>query len=156
VTREPPNCELTLAMTCVDSSQPGAGVWSMVPGEHMANPVGVVQGGLLSAFAIAGMSSVVLTNRRGYRDEGTNSELKISFLRAAPVGQKLTCTARVVGGGRRVIFAEAEITDSSGALIAKASSTYLLTPGQVPSAAAEVRPVGEVRPAGGEAQPRPG
>ena len=156
MTREPPNCELTLGITCVDRSQPGATVWSMVPGEHMANPVGVVQGGLLSAFAIAGMSSVALTNRRGHRVDGSSSELKISFLRAAPVGQRLTCTARVVGGGRRVIFAEAEITDSSGALIAKASSTYLLTPDQVPSAPGEIRSADEVRAAAGETQPRPG
>jgi uncharacterized protein (TIGR00369 family) len=137
VTRVPPNCELTLAMTPVDSSQAGTRVWTMVPGEHMANPVGVVQGGLLSAFAIAAMSSVALMNRRGHRVEGTNSELKISFLRAAPVGQRLTCTARVVGGGRRVTFAEAEITDSSHALVAKASSTYLLTRDEVLSAEGE-------------------
>jgi uncharacterized protein (TIGR00369 family) len=122
-------------MTCVDSSQPGIRVWTMVPGEHLANPVGVVQGGLLSAFAIAAMSSVALTNRGGQGVEGTNSELKISFLRAAPVGKPLTCRARAVGGGRRVTFTEAEITDSAGALVAKASSTYLLTSSEPQSAA---------------------
>jgi acyl-coenzyme A thioesterase PaaI-like protein len=45
-----------------------------------------------------------------------------------PIGEPLTCTARVIGGGQRVTFVEAEVTDSSGALLAKASSTYLLTP----------------------------
>ena len=137
MSRVPPNCELTLGMTRLDSSQPGTMVWTMVAGEHLANPVGVVQGGLLSAFAIAAMSSVALANRRGQPVEGTNSELKISFFKAAPVGQRLTCMARVLGGGRRATFAEAEITDSSGALVAKASSTYLLTAGGARSPAGE-------------------
>ena len=33
-------------------------------------------------------------------------------MRAAPVGAPLTCTARVIGGGQRVTFVEAEITDA--------------------------------------------
>ncbi len=61
-------------------------------------------------------------------DYTANTELKISYLKAAPVGSPLTCTARVIGGGQRVTFVEAEITDGAGRLIAKASSTYLLTP----------------------------
>ena len=126
--RVPPNCDLTLAMTCVDKSTPGVTVWKMVAGEHMANPVGVVQGGFVSAFADSAMSTATITNLQGRKAYTANMELKISFLRGAPVGQTLICTARVIGGGKRVNFVEAEVTDSSGQLIAKASSTYLLTP----------------------------
>jgi acyl-coenzyme A thioesterase PaaI-like protein len=49
-------------------------------------------------------------------------------VRGASIGETLTCTARVIGGGRRVNFVEAEIVDGEGRLVAKASSTYLLTP----------------------------
>jgi uncharacterized protein (TIGR00369 family) len=115
-------------MRCVDKSQPGVTVWEMPAGEHLANPMGIVQGGFLAAFADSSMTTAVITNLQGQRAAAANTELSISFLRGAPVGARLTCTARVIGGGRRVTFAEAEITDNDGRLVAKASSTYLLTP----------------------------
>jgi acyl-coenzyme A thioesterase PaaI-like protein len=34
----------------------------------------------------------------------------------------------VISGGRRVVFVEAEVLDDAGTMVAKASSTYLLTP----------------------------
>jgi uncharacterized protein (TIGR00369 family) len=126
--RVPPNCDMTLGMTCVDKSQPGVTVWRMRAAEHMANPTGVVQGGFLAAFADSAMATATVTNLKGHKAYAANTELKISFLRGAPIGESLTCTARVIGGGKRVTFVEAEVTDSSGGLIAKASSTYLLTP----------------------------
>jgi uncharacterized protein (TIGR00369 family) len=115
-------------MVCVDKSEPGTTVWTMTAGEHMANPVGVVQGGFLSAFADTAMATATVTNLQGRKAYTANTELKISFLRAAPVGATYSCTARVIGGGSRVAFVEAEITDPAGRLVAKASSTYLLTP----------------------------
>jgi uncharacterized protein (TIGR00369 family) len=57
-----------------------------------------------------------------------NTELKISFLRPAVATGDLRCTARVISGGRRVVFVEAEVLDDAGTMVAKASSTYLLTP----------------------------
>jgi uncharacterized protein (TIGR00369 family) len=126
--RVPPSSDLTLGMVCVDKSQPGVTVWRMRAGEEFANPTGVVQGGFLSAFADSAMATATVTNLQGRKAYAANTELKISFLRAAPVGETYTCTARVIGGGNRVTFVEAEITDASGRLVAKASSTYLLTP----------------------------
>lgn len=126
--RVPPNCDLTLGMVCVDKSKPGTTVWRMPASEQFANPAGVVQGGFLAAFADSAMSTATVTNLEGRRAYVANTELKISFVRAAKVGPPLTCTARVIGGGNRVTFVEAEVTDQAGDLIAKASSTYLITP----------------------------
>ena len=126
--RVPANCELTLGMRCVDRSEAGTAVWAMVAAEHMANPVGVVQGGLLTAFAVAAMSDAARSSPNRREELPAGSELKISFIKGAPVGEALTCTARVIGGGRRVAFVEAEITGSAHTLVAKASSTYLLGP----------------------------
>ena len=126
--RVPPNCDMTLGMICVDKTEPGVIVWRMRGAEHMANPVGVVQGGFLAAFADSAMSTATITNLQGRKAYTANVEMKISFLRGAPVGEILTCTARVIGGGQRVNFVEAEVVDHSGRLVAKASSTYVLTP----------------------------
>jgi uncharacterized protein (TIGR00369 family) len=127
-TRVPANCELTLGMTCLDRSEPGTSVWSITSAEHLANPVGMVQGGLLTAFAMVAMAAAV-TDLRGPEAYEASTELKISFIRGAPISEALTCTARVIGGGRRAAFVEAEISDASDDLVAKASSTYLLPRG---------------------------
>jgi uncharacterized protein (TIGR00369 family) len=119
---------MTLGITCADKTEPGVTVWRMKAAEHMANPTGVVQGGFLAAFADSAMTTAAVTGLQGRRAYTANTEMKISFLRAVPIGQSLVCTARVIGGGKRVTFVEAEVTDSSGRVVAKASSTYLLTP----------------------------
>jgi uncharacterized protein (TIGR00369 family) len=122
----PPDCDITLGTTCLDKSVPGTTVWAMPAAEHMANPVGIVQGGFLAAFADSAMAASAITHLQGRKVTAANTELKISFLRPARLGQDLTCTARVIGGGKRVTFVEAEVTDSMGQLVAKASSTYML------------------------------
>jgi uncharacterized protein (TIGR00369 family) len=123
----PPNCDLTLGMVCIDKSEPGRTVWQMKADERFANPVGVVQGGFLSAFADSAMGAASLTYARERKVFSANAELKISFFRPARIGSTLTCTAVVVSGGKRAAFVEAEVVDDDGRTVAKATSTYLLS-----------------------------
>ena len=124
----PPNCDLTLGMVCIDKSEPGRTVWRMVADERFGNPVGIVQGGFLAAFADSSMGASSVTFAHDRKVFSANAEMKISFLKAVPVGSELTCTAYVISGGRRAAFVEAEVVDGDGRLVAKASSTYILTP----------------------------
>ncbi|HEX4980029.1 MAG TPA: PaaI family thioesterase [Acidimicrobiales bacterium] len=124
----PPNCDLTLGMVCVDKSDPGRSVWRVSAHERFANPVGVVQGGFLAAFADSAMGAATVTFARDRKVFSANAEMKISFFRPAPVGTTLTATAVVVAGGRRTAFVECEVADADGRVVAKASSTYLLSP----------------------------
>jgi len=124
----PPNCDLTLGMVCVDKSEPGRSVWRMLADERFANPVGIIQGGFVAAFADSAMGAASVTFARERKVFSANAEIKVSFLKPAKVGAMLTCTAYVVSGGNRAAFLEAEVTDEDGRMIAKASSTYLLTP----------------------------
>ncbi|MGA7418071.1 MAG: PaaI family thioesterase [Acidimicrobiales bacterium] len=126
----PSNCELTLGMVCIDKSQPGRTVWKMLADERFANPAGIVQGGFLAAFADSAMGSATLTfaTARQTRVFSANVEMKTSFMAPARVGEMLECAAEVVSGGTRVAFVEAEVTDSTGRLLSRSSSTYLLTP----------------------------
>jgi uncharacterized protein (TIGR00369 family) len=128
--RVPPNCDLTLGLTCVDKSEPGVTVWRMPADERFANPVGIVQGGIVTALADSAMAASTITWASGRQQKvyTANAELKISFVRPARAVGNLVCTARVLSGGRRVVFVEAEVLDDAGTLVAKASSTYLLTP----------------------------
>ena len=123
----PPNCDLTLGMVCVDKAAPGRTRWRMVADERFTNPAGVVQGGFLAAFCDSAMGAAAVTHTRGRKVFCANVEMKVSFVGAVPPGAELVCTAEVVGGGKRVAFAEARVTDGDR-LVASASSTYLLTP----------------------------
>ena len=127
----PPNCDLTLGMVCADKSVPGRSTWTMTADERFANTAGILQGGFLSAFADSAMGASAVTfalAEPGSRVSCANDELKTSFLRPVSLGSELTCEASVIAGGRRVVFCEAEIRDGSGRLVAKASSSYLVTP----------------------------
>ena len=124
----PPNCDLTLGMVCVDKSEPGRTVWRMAADERFTNPAGIVQGGFIAAMCDSAMGAATVTWSEGRKVLSANAEMKVSFLAAVAPGGQLTCTSKVVSGGRRVAFVEAEVTDETGKLLAKASSTYILTP----------------------------
>jgi uncharacterized protein (TIGR00369 family) len=124
----PPNCDLTLGMVCVDKSEPGTTVWQMPADERFTNPVGALQGGFLAACCDSAMGAATVTWARGRKVFSANAELKVSFLAPVRPGGTLTCTSRVISGGSRVAFVEAEVADGEGRLVAKASSTYILTP----------------------------
>src|SRR5688572_19123980 len=117
-------------MVCLDKSEPGRTVWQMVADERFSNPVGIVQGGFVAAFADSAMgaSSVTYAQGRERKVFSSNAEMKVSFLRPARIGSTLTCTAYVVSGGNRAAFLEAEVVDDEGRMVAKASSTYMLSP----------------------------
>jgi uncharacterized protein (TIGR00369 family) len=125
----PGNCELTLGMRCVDKSVPGRTIWQMRADERFANPAGIVQGGFVGAMADSAMGSAVITHATASsrRVVVVNLEMKTSFVTAARVGSLLQCTASVLSAGSRVAFAEADVVDDDGALVARASSTYLLS-----------------------------
>jgi uncharacterized protein (TIGR00369 family) len=96
--------------------------WTAPP--EYSNSAGNLQGGMLAAFAdalLGGASAAHLPENR----YPALAEMKISIFRPVPAGTRLTGTGYVVKAGRRVLFAEAEITDEHGKLIAKASATEI-------------------------------
>jgi len=123
----PPNCDLTLGMICIEKSEPGRTTWRMPADERFTNPVGLIQGGFLAACCDSAMGASAVTWARGKKVFSSNAEMKISFLAPVRAGGTLTCAARVVSGGSRVAFVEADLTDDEGRLVAKSSSTYLFS-----------------------------
>jgi uncharacterized protein (TIGR00369 family) len=101
----------------------------MAADERFANPAGIVQGGFLGAMADSAMGSAAVTFARGAGRKvfASNVEMKTSFLAPARVGSVLECTAEIISGGSRVAFAEAEVVDDAGRVVARATSTYLFT-----------------------------
>jgi uncharacterized protein (TIGR00369 family) len=92
------------------------------PDRH-ANPMGSVHGGVLCDLTDAAMGYAYASSLA--EDETfTTVELKINFLR--PVWHGLvSATARLVSRGRSIGLVECDVTDSSGKLVARASSTCM-------------------------------
>ena len=122
----PPNCDLTLGLTCVDKSVPGTTIWQMKVDDRFLNPAGIVQGGFLSAMMDSAMGASAVSVLNGRKATVANTEMKSSFLRSAGIGDVLTCTATVLKPGSVVSFVAARIVDSHDRVIATASSTYLI------------------------------
>lgn len=102
-------------------------------GPEHSNLHGTVHGGVLATLAdtAAGLAVRSATTDPGGPHASVN--LDVQYLAPAAAGP-LLATGRVVKLGRRLAFAEAAITDESGAVLARAQVTVALAP---PAAAAE-------------------
>lgn len=111
----------------LESVDDGKAAFTCTPDESHANPIGAIHGGLVCTLldsAIGCAAQTTLPAGTGY----TSIELKVNYLRPVRAGDELTCTGRVVKPGRRVIFAEGEVTDASGRVVATASGSLLVMP----------------------------
>jgi uncharacterized protein (TIGR00369 family) len=87
----PPNCDLTLGLVCVEKSTPGTTVWQMRVDERFLNPAGILQGGFISAMLDSAMGASAVTGLGDRRAYVAHTEMKVSFLRSARAGDRLTC-----------------------------------------------------------------
>jgi uncharacterized protein (TIGR00369 family) len=132
----PPNCDLTLGLVCVEKKVAGTTRWRTESDERFCNPAGILQGGFLAAICDSAMGASAVTFATGRKVFARNAEMKVSFLAPVSPGRLLECVARVLSGGDRTAFLEAELSDIGPAsqlatepevprLVVKASSTYL-------------------------------
>ena len=103
------------------SVEPGRAVLHMEAGPQHWNPMGGLHGGILCDLTDAAMG-IAYSSTLAESEAFATVELKINFLRPVKRGH-LTAEGRVVSGGRTLGYAEAEVRDEGGRLIAKASST---------------------------------
>jgi uncharacterized protein (TIGR00369 family) len=122
----PPNCDLTLGLTCVEKGADASTTWRMRVDERFLNPAGVVQGGFLSAMMDSAMGASAVLSVKDRKVYVANTEMKSSFLRPVRNGDVLTCRATVLKPGNVVAFLGARVQDEEGDLVATASSTYLI------------------------------
>jgi uncharacterized protein (TIGR00369 family) len=118
----------TLGFEIVDPGDPSEFVainWK-VPEEY-CNSAGNVQGGILGAYldALLGSATAAYLPESQYP---ALAEMKVSIFRPAPAGAELYGTGRILKAGKRVLFAEAEVRDDHGELVAKASGTEIPIP----------------------------
>jgi uncharacterized protein (TIGR00369 family) len=104
----------------------GRAVFVGVPGAQAYNPIGTVHGGYAATLLDSACGCAVhsrLTASQGY----TTLELGVSYHRPITLETgEVRAEGRVRSLGRRVAFAQADLTDSQGRLLASATSTLLI------------------------------
>jgi uncharacterized protein (TIGR00369 family) len=88
----------------------------------------VVQGGLVTALldaAMGGACWTVLTAEQAF----LTADLRVEFLRSAPVG-RLIATGSVVRATSRVVFCAGDLHDDAGTLLASSRCTQVVLPAE--------------------------
>ncbi|OLD26102.1 MAG: hypothetical protein AUJ02_03205 [Chloroflexi bacterium 13_1_40CM_3_65_12] len=101
----------------------GTAVVEMTSTEDMANHSGFVHGGMISTLADSAMGRSVRTLNPAVT-RAMSFDLKLSFINAAKIGEKLRATGHVIHGGRRTVVAECRVEGNDGRLVATASATF--------------------------------
>jgi len=120
----PPTAK-TLDFTLVEVGD-GSAVFEGEPGEAFLNPMGAVHGGWAltlvdSATGCAGMSLLPPGGRH------TTIETKVNFSRPITTDTgRVRTEAWVVSRGRRILSAEARVTDAKGRVLAHGTSTLMV------------------------------
>lgn len=110
----------------ISEAEPGRVVIELEAGARHRHGGGVVQGGVITQIADAAMGMALAT----LQEDGmwnTTIELKINFLRPVVDG-RLNAVGRVVEMRQTLLFAEADVMDEQGRLVARASSTCMPLP----------------------------
>jgi uncharacterized protein (TIGR00369 family) len=104
----------------------GSAIFEGTPGPHAYNPMGIVHGGYFATLLDSACGCAVHT-RLSAQQAYTTLELKVAFHKAmnADTGS-VRATGTVLTFGRRVAYSEAKLVDSTGRLLASATSTLLV------------------------------
>ena len=108
----------------------GRVVFEATPGERHYNPMGGVHGGY-AATLLDFACGYATISRLDAGATFSTLEIKVSYQRpmSAQTGT-VTVEGKVVSMGRRVAFVEGRVVDREGRLLASATSTCLLIPGE--------------------------
>jgi len=88
----------------------------------MLNPVGAMQGGFITAAIDNTMGPL---SYLALRSAASTLDIHTQFIRAVPAGERLRVTASVVSMGPVSLVMEAEVLNSHGKLVARATANAL-------------------------------
>ncbi|QMW24725.1 PaaI family thioesterase [Sandaracinobacteroides saxicola] len=94
---------------------------------EFCNPMGNMQGGIIAAMLDDAAATAVIAHS-GERIVVPTIEFKVSFLAPARVGGWVHVEGRVVKRGRTIAFAEADMMDETGRLLARMSTSVMPQP----------------------------
>ena len=105
------------------SASPGVATLKLVIRPELTQNYGILHGGAMASL-IDTATAFAIVSQLTQPEKFTTVDLTVNYLRPVSEGA-LTCTARVVRAGRRLLTLSAEVHDESGKLAAIAVSTYI-------------------------------
>jgi uncharacterized protein (TIGR00369 family) len=122
--KAPTTALLGLYMEAIDSAA-GTTRYRMEVTPEFCNPMGSLQGGIVTtALDDATATAVIVKSQR--RVGVPTIEFKVSFFGPAKVGTTVWFEGRVLKFGRSIVFAEADMVDSAGKLLARMSTSVMV------------------------------
>ena len=107
------------------NQEAGTTRFRMVAKPEFCNPMGNLQGGIITtALDDAAATAVIAKSRR--RVGVPTIEFKISFFGPARVGESFVFEGRVLKLGRTISFAEADMLDGKGKLLARLTTSCMV------------------------------
>jgi len=110
----------------VDGEDLGWVAGTFTPGDLACNPHGVTQAGVHSLLLDACMNFAINAALTGRDRTRATLELKTETMRPAMKGTAYTLRGEVVRLAKQVAYGEAMVRDEEGALISRATGTFLL------------------------------
>jgi len=108
-----------IGLEFVSWSQGSAQFRLPVTTDHL-NGAKTVHGGVLAALLDNAVTLCAVADDNGVRKRRCMTlSLNSNFIKAAHIGDVLTVTGRLRGGGRKSLFASAEVVNQHGALVAQ-------------------------------------
>lgn len=105
--------------------EPGKAVVSLPVTEAVCNPVGTLHGGCIATLVDdAGTIAIMSSDNEGR--PGVTTDLTVSYLTGAPLGDTVTAEARTLKNGRTLAFVEVDIKGSDGKLLATGRMTKFM------------------------------
>ena len=118
------------------SAADGASSLRLALVEHLCNRRGVAHGGAVASLLDSALGAAVISSMKPQEWCGT-LQISVQYNDPARHGP-LTAAGRVVRRGRRVAFAEGEVTDARGRIVARAHGTWTIWPGHPDGAESSV------------------
>lgn len=133
--KAPTTALLGLELESIDSAA-GRTRFRMEVAAQFCNPMGSLQGGIVTT-ALDDAAATAVIVRSGRRVGVPTIEFKVSFFGPAKLGQTVWFEGRVLKYGRTVTFAEADMTDADGKLLARMSTSVMVVDLEGPGLFAE-------------------
>ena len=100
----------------------GEATISVMMRDQLRQPHGVLHGGITATLIDTAMAFAIIT-RLAEGEKATTIDLTVHYLRPHVSGE-VTCTAKVVRAGKRIITVSADALNAENKIIATAISTY--------------------------------
>lgn len=97
--------------------------------KHLATPI-AAHGGVVAGLidGTLGVAALTIAGKNG--NVVSTVELQVNFLKPVKKGDHLISIGKVISAGKRLIYAEAAVTNQKDVLVAKASGTFNAYPAE--------------------------